>query len=234
MDLRSSALSALGWWREAGVDALVDDAPRDWLKPATTPSPSTSAAPPPAAVPMLPATLAAMHAKLAEPGLVANALGRPLAPAGDVAAGLMLLVDAPESGDDEAGQLVAGEAGRLLDRMLGAIGRDRASIYLAALAPARPAGGRIAPADAGELAELALQHVALVRPRVLLLLGDAAAAAILGMNLAEARGRIHEIEHRGASVAAIASFHPRYLLREQGAKAQAWQDLRLLLGRLAG
>ena len=232
MDVRSGALSALGWWQEAGVDVLVDELPRDWLRPAARPG---APAPPPAPAPdALPATIAAMHARLAEPGLIGNALGRPLAPEGSLESGLMLLVDMPETGDADAGQLVSGEAGRLLDRMLGAIGRDRAAIYLAPLAPARPAGGKIAASDTAGLSRLALQHVALARPRLLLLMGDAAACAVLGRPLAEARGLVHEIDHKGARVGVVATFHPRYLLRDSGAKAKAWADLRLLLGRLTG
>ena len=233
MDMRSGALSALGWWREAGVDMVADDLPRDWLKPtARAGIPALPAAPPPPDT--LPATIAAMHAKLAEPELVRNALGRPLAPQGKPESGLMLLVDMPDPHDAEAGQLVSGEAGRLLDRMLAAIGRDRNAIYLAPLAPARPAGGKIAEADLTGLARLARQHVALARPRLLLLLGDAAACAILDRPLAESRGSVQDVDHKGASVGVVATFHPRYLLRDQGAKAKAWADLRLLLGRLSG
>lgn len=232
MDVRSEALSVLGWWQEAGVDMLVDELPRDWLKPTVR---AAVTLPPVAPAPdTLPATIAAMHARLADPGLVGSALGRPLAPEGNVAAGLMLVVDMPDVGDAEAGQLVSGEAGRLLDRMLGTIGLDRAAIYLVPLAPARPAGGRIAPADMAVLTRLALQHVALARPRLLLVLGDAAATAILGRPLADARGSVQEIDHKGVRVGVVATFHPRYLLRDQGAKAKAWADLRLLLGRLTG
>jgi len=231
MDMRISALSALGWWREAGVDVIVDDVARDWLRPASAPAiePARSAEP---AADALPATLAAMQAKLAEPGLVPNAIGTPVAPCGTVASGLMLLADMPEPGDPDAGQLVSGDAGRLLDRMLGAIGRDRASIYLAPFAPARPAGGRLATPTCETLAKLALHHIALAQPRMLLLLGDAPARALLGLGLAEARGRIHKLNHLGHTVDVVATFHPRYLLREQGAKAKAWQDLRCLLGGL--
>jgi uracil-DNA glycosylase family 4 len=231
MDLRGGVLSALGWWREAGVDTLVDDTPRDWLKPvapraaATAPSPE----PPVVVADAVPATLAAMHARLMTPGLVPDAIGGAVAPTGDVASGLMLLADMPDPGDDQAGVLMSGDTGRLFDRMLAAIGRDRASIYLAALAPARPAGGRIAPAACAELARLALQHAALAQPRALLLMGDAPARALLDMSLAEARGRQHNINHHGASFTVVATFHPRYLLREQSAKAKAWADLRLLM-----
>ena len=233
MDVRSGAISALGWWLKAGVDTLVDEAPRNWLRPAPArEADAAPAAPAPAEPDTLPATIAAMHARLADPALVAGAIGRPLAPIGDTAAGLMILADMPEAEDAAAGQLLSGDAGRLLDRMLGAIGRDRASAYIATLAPARPAVGRIAPAIAPELARLALHHVALAQPRMLLLLGDAPARAILGLGLAESRGHIHEVNHRNATFGVVATFPPRFLLREQGAKAQAWQDLRLLLGGL--
>jgi len=236
MDVRSGAISALGWWLEAGVDTLVDESPRNWLRPAPARATADAAPAAAAAAPVerdsLPATIAAMQARLTDPALLADAIGRPLPPIGDTASGLMLLADMPEAEDAAAGQLLSGDAGRLLDRMLGAIGRDRASAYIATLAPARPAGGRIAPARAPELARLALHHVALAQPRMLLLLGDAPARAILGMGLAEARGRIHELNHRNATVGVVATFPPRYLLREQGAKAQAWQDLRMLLGGL--
>jgi uracil-DNA glycosylase family 4 len=236
MDVRAGALSALGWWLEAGVDVLIDEAPRDWLR-APTPAPRANPAAAagtvtPLPAESLPATIAAMHARLLDSALIPSAPGAALAPTGDTASGLMLLADMPEAEDAAAGQLISGDAGRLLDRMLGAIGRDRASIYLATVAPARPAGGRIPAALTDELARLALHHVALAQPRMLLLLGDGPCRALLGIGLAEARGKLHDLNHRGGSVPAVATFPPRYLLREQGAKAKAWQDLRLLLGGL--
>lgn len=235
MDVRAGALSAIGWWLEAGVDTLVDEAPRDWLRaPAPPAEPGTAAAsaaaaPAVVAIESLPASIAAMHARLLDPALMPNAPGAPLAPAGDTASGLMLLADMPEAEDAAMGQLISGDAGRLLDRMLGAIGRDRASIYLATIAPARPAGGRVPPPLAAELGRLALHHVALAQPRMLLLLGEGPCRALLGIGLADARGKLHDLNHQGGSVKAVATFPPRHLLREQAAKAKAWQDLRLLL-----
>ncbi|MDB5683221.1 MAG: uracil-DNA glycosylase superfamily protein [Sphingomonas bacterium] len=231
MDMQTGVLSALGWWQEAGIDMLVDDAPRDWLRPIAPAAPAPAAIPDPTPDP-LPATIAALHARLAAPGLVANAVSPRIPPSGDLASGLMLLTDMPESRDAAAGELLTGDAGRLLDRMLAAIGRDRAAVYLAAIAPARPAGGRIAAEAIGELDRLALQHVILAQPKLLLLLGDAPARAILGLSLAEARGRIHDLNQRGATVRVVATFPPRHLLREQGAKAKAWDDLRMLLGEM--
>lgn len=141
----------------------------------------------------------------------------------------MLLTDMPDAEDMTAGTLISGTAGRLLDAMLGAIGRDRVATYLGALAPGRPATGRIDHGLEAELARLARHHVALARPRALLLLGDATIRAFTGMNLAQARGSIHSINLDGLTVAAVATFHPRFLLQQPARKADAWADLRMLM-----
>lgn len=223
--LGAAALSALDWWREAGVDVLVEEEPRDWLR-----APSKAAAPvapAPAATDDLPATLADFHSWLGENKAMPGAPGSRILPTGDAASGLMLLADMPDPADGAAGQLFSGELGRLFDRMLAAIGRDRASIYLASLA-----GAAVAPRDleADALVRAARHHVALAAPRLLLLLGDAPTRAILGMRVVEARGKIHEINHGGAKVRAIATFRPRDLVQRASMKALAWADLRLLLG----
>ncbi len=238
--MRAAFASALDWWADAGVGALAEEAPRDWLRPiapmpaatpvvAPVPSPATTLAGPAAA------TLAEFQAWLAvtpdPPG--GAALGERVAPAGDAAAGLMIVVDMPEDGDAAAGRLVSGAAGRLLDRMLAAIGRDRASIYLAALAPDRIAGGRIAPDRAIALAGTMRRHIARAAPRAVLLLGDGACAALLGEPVARARGGLRTLNHHGGTVAAVATFHPRLLLESPARKAEAWRDLRLLLEELA-
>ena len=222
------ALSALDWWQLAGVDTLVDDAPRDWLAAPV----KAAAAPLPAATALaLPETLEAMRAFLAaDPGFGESAR---LAPTGDPAAGFMVLVDMPEPDDAQAGQLLSGAVGLLLDRMLGAIGRDRASAYVAPITPARPAGGRLAPETAAAHAKIALHHAALAAPRVLLLIGDGASRAILGAEVARTRGRLHGLNHGEANMTAIATFHPRLLLQQPARKADAWADLRLVLGGLA-
>lgn len=218
---REEALSALGWWRDAGVDLLVDDLPRDWLKPASEPakpSPAGSTTPRPASV--------------GGDDALSGSISPRILPAGDPAYGLMLLADHPEQEDIEAGTLMSGTAGRLFDAMLAAIGRNRASIYLAALSPARPLRGRLDDSELAELAPQTLQQVAMAAPRLLLLLGDAPARAILGMSVAEARGRIHGLNHAGVTVNAVATFHPRFLLQQPRHKAAAWSDLRLLLGEI--
>lgn len=79
--------------------------------------------------------------------------------------------------------------------------------------------------DRAECAEIAIKHIHLVKPRRLLLFGDAPARALLGEPLARARGRVHRIE----GVRAVATFHPRWLLQRPSDKALAWRDLLLLM-----
>jgi len=214
----------LDWWREAGVDWIVDEQPRNWLRPAK-PVPQLPRESPAA----LPETLDALTARLLTADF-ASFGARRLGPAGDSASGLMLIADMPDPGDIEAELIFSGETGRLFDRMLAAIGRDRASIYLATIAPARPAG-RMDPDTAAALAALARQHIRLAQPRLLLLLGQQACTLLLGESLAAARGRIHRIGED--AIPAIATFSPRYLLQHPASKAAAWKDLRLTLEGLS-
>lgn len=220
MSGRQEALSALDWWREAGVDALVEDEPRDWLAAPAKLQPAAAA---PSA---LSTTLASFHVWLRETDAIPGAPAARILPAGDPASGLMLLADMPEPADAAAGSLFSGELGRLFDRMLAAIGRDRASIYLAAMSPVRLPGREL---ETAETVRLTQHHVALAGPRLLLLLGNAPSRAILGMDFAAARGRRHELTQDGKTVTAIATFHPRLLVQQPARKADAWADLRLLL-----
>lgn len=226
-----SALSVLGWWRDAGVDTAISEAPVDWLaRAAPTPEPRAVAKEPAAA--LLPGTIDALRAWLAEGDDVPEAHWGPvrIAASGDPAAGLMIVADIPDRGDAEAGQLFAGDVGRLFDRMLAAIGRDRASVYLVPLASVRPPGGRIDPDSAARLAEIARHHVLLARPKRLLLMGDAPSRALLGMDRRDARGKLRPLNHDGVMIETVATFHPRFLLERPAAKAEAWKDLQLLIG----
>ena len=215
--------SALGWWIEAGVDVIVEETPRDWMRRAT---PLAAPPEPVAAEVTAPADLTAFRAWLASAELPSGG-GARVAPSGDPASGLMVIADMPEDGDP-----IGGKAGLLFDRMLAAIGRDRGAVYLAPLSPTHFPAGRI-PAEAlPPLAAIARRHVALAAPAMLLLLGDAPAQALLGLPMAAARGRLHKINHDGVTVPAIATFHPRFLLQRPACKADAWADLRLMLEEL--
>jgi len=218
----------LGWWQLAGVDVTVDDAPRHWLRAPSVPIPAPDHTAP-ATADSLPATLEALTAWLGHPETLSELGSRRIAPAGSIASGLMVLADMPDMEDAAADQLVAGIAGRLLDAMLGAIGRDRESIYLAPFAPGRPASGQLGEKLENELGRIARHHIALARPRAVLLLGDATIRAMTGTGLVQARGSIHPINLDQAIVPMIASIHPRFLLQQPARKADAWTDLRMLM-----
>ena len=234
-DWRASIASALEWWRDAGVDCEIDDAPRDWL--ARVESLSVPA--------KLPAQVAEAPAEAAKPpetleqfalwrlgDLVPEAAwpGSPLGTQGDVASGLMIVVDMPDREDAAAGQLLSGTAGALFDRMLAAIGSDRQSIYLAALAVKRPPAGRVTDDIGRQLEALIRHHLALARPKRVLALGNAASRALTGMDVAHARQSLRKVNHGGGTSEVVASFHPRFLLEKPAAKADAWKDLRVLMG----
>lgn len=234
MNPAAEIASLLSWWHDAGVDTFVDDQTRDWLTPPVRmPVAAPAPAPAPKAAPAgLPATLPEFHEWLRTSPEIAIPEALRLAPAGDAASGVMMLVDQPEADDAEAGQILSGQIGRLFDRMMAAIGRDRASIYLAAMAPGRPGGGYVDAAMAVQFTRLARHHARLAAPRALLLMGEAPCRALLGLGFVEARGRVHEITIDGITVRAIATFHPRTLIQHPAQKARAWADLILLMKTL--
>lgn len=149
---------------------------------------------------------------------------------GNPASGLMLIGEAPGAEEDRIGKPFVGPSGQLLDRMLASIGLDRDGFLITNLIPWRPPGNRN-PTDAEVMLCLPFLHrqIALVRPRVLLLLGGLAAKALLGggTGITRLRGTWREIEIPGleARLPALATYHPAYLLRTPGAKRAAWADM---------
>ena len=182
----------------------------------------------------LPDTLTAfLEWRLSDAAPEASWDGISLTATGPADATLMVLVDCPDRDDGEAGQILSGAPGRLFDRMLAAIGQSRETVHLASVCARRPLAGRT-PADLeSRLAEIARHHVGLIRPRGLLLLGNAASRAVLGTELTSARGHLHAVDHKNGKSQAVASFHPRFLIEKPMAKAESWKDLQLLMGDLA-
>jgi DNA polymerase len=245
IDLRTVAASALDWWREAGVDASIDETPRNWLAPiepvrAEARTAATTATV--AEIIPLPDTLAAFEAwRIGPDAPEAGWPGRPIAAQGSAASDIMVMIDLPEREDADTGILMSGTAGRLFDRMLAAIGRDRESIYLVPVCATRPVAGRVSPEIEDRLNEVARHHVLLARPKRLLLLGNAPSRALLGTDATRARGSLHVVNLSGGkgseggtdiATQAVASFHPRFLLERPAAKAEAWKDLQMLIGEL--
>lgn len=242
-DLRAEAESLIGWWRDAGVDVLIDEEPRDWLaeaKPVAKTGNANAAArdPDPVITPqprrdaILPDSLPEFVAWLATDNdtLSDYPIRQRLAPEGDPANIPMIVTDVPERGDAEAGHLLTGDSGALFDKMLSAWKIDRSQIYLASVAPARPAGALMDKAALDLLTPLLTHHIRLAAPKKLWLMGEAASRAVLGMNVADARGRLHIVNYDGVTVEAIATLHPRVLVANPKSKGQVWADMQKLIG----
>jgi len=215
-NLRESLASALEWWRDAGIDTLTEDDATDWLaRPVVAPAAAAAVAAPP--VETLAANLDDFVAwRMADSAPEAGWMSPRIGPGGDPASRFVVLVDAPCAEDSET--LLGGAEGRLFDRMLAAIGLNRESVYLTALAWARPVTGQIPPGDAPRLIELARHHLTLLRPERLLLVGQAAAAVI------EDDGLDH-VNHFGGDTQVAAIRHPRFLMDRPAAKSEAWKQL---------
>ena len=232
-DWNAAAVSALDWWRDAGVDVTIDEAPRNWLA-RIEPAQVATIADAVAAPDVLPDTLAAFEAWRIGPKAPEAAFhGRAMAAQGNPAAEIMIIIDMPEREDAESGILMSGAAGRLFDKMLAAIGHSRDTVYLVALCNARPASGRIAPEFEQRLGEIVAHHVALAAPKRLLLMGNAPSRALLAADTLHARGSLRSLNHDLGTVEikaqAVASFHPRFLIEKPAAKAEAWKDLQMLI-----
>jgi DNA polymerase len=133
--------------------------------------------------------------------------------------------EGPGAEEDERGEPFVGQAGRLLDAMLAAIGCRRGrDAYIANVVKCRPPGNRTpTPEEAAACAPFLDRQIELVAPKLIVALGKTAAARLLGTDasLASLRGRVHR--HRDIPV--IVTYHPAYLLRTLPDKARAWEDL---------
>ncbi len=144
---------------------------------------------------------------------------------GDRQARWMLVGEGPGAEEDLRGEPFVGQAGKLLDNMLAALGLKRgADVYIANAVKCRPPHNRTP--EAGEVASCLpylARQIELVRPRLLIALGRPAAQALLDMEvrIGAARGRLFQYR----DIPVIVTYHPAYLLRNPADKAKAWEDL---------
>jgi uracil-DNA glycosylase family 4 len=144
---------------------------------------------------------------------------------GDEHAEWMLIGEAPGAEEDRLGEPFVGQAGKLLDNMLAAIGLKRGeNVYIANVLKCRPPGNRNPePAEVAKCTPFLKQQIELVRPKLILAMGRFAAQTLLASDasIASLRGRVYRYE----SVPLIVTYHPAYLLRNLPDKAKAWADL---------
>jgi DNA polymerase len=156
---------------------------------------------------------------------------------GNPAASVMFIGEAPGADEDRIGKPFVGRAGQLLDRMLAAIGLDRATVQITNVIYWRPPGNRKpTTAEIAACLPFVLRHIALANPKVLVLCGGTAASALLPVTdgITRLRGRWFDLAVPGLdrAVPTLPMFHPAFLLRTPERKREAWRDLLALKARL--
>ncbi|WP_315757113.1 MULTISPECIES: uracil-DNA glycosylase [unclassified Bradyrhizobium] len=150
---------------------------------------------------------------------------------GNPQARIMLVGEAPGRDEDIEGLPFVGRSGKLLDRMIGAIGLDRSKVYIANVIPWRPPGNRTpTPQETQICLPFIRRQIELVDPDVLVTLGNPSTQSLLGTTegIMRVRGKWRDYDTGKRTIRAIATFHPAYLLRSPSYKRLSWQDLRAI------
>ncbi len=142
----------------------------------------------------------------------------------------MIVGEAPGEQEDLQGEPFVGRAGVLLNNMLAAVGLSRETVYIANVIKCRPPGNRDPHVEeVSSCIGYLERQIALVRPRLILIVGRVAAQTLLQTDSAvgRMRGRVHYYGDQNIPV--VVTYHPAYLLRRPTEKAKSWDDLKLAL-----
>jgi uracil-DNA glycosylase family 4 len=255
------ALALLAWYQAMGADEAVGDEPANCfaefaenalppqlaatrkavpaqpraaaLRPARTETGSMAAR----EIAATAATLAELQSLLAQfEGCTLKRTAKSLCFArGSEGARIMLIGEAPGRDEDIAGKPFVGRAGQLLDRMLASIGLDESSVYITNVVYWRPPGNRTpTPEEVEACAPFLARQIELIAPKLLVLLGGAAAKSVLGVSegIMRLRGKWLTYPSASGDLPTLATLHPAYLLRNPAAKRLSWRDLLMVKSAL--
>ncbi len=259
-DIAASLRAYLEWQWDSGTTGFPraerkkrEDAPATASAPATAPAPATATASAPAPAPA-PATATASAptpapdlrvrlpqlqqevASCTRCGLAATRTQTVFA-RGNPEAKLCFVGEAPGADEDAQGLPFVGRAGQLLDRMISAMGLSpEGDVYVCNILKCRPPGNRRPePDEIATCIPYLHEQLALMRPRVIVALGNTAVLALLDTKLGITKLRGQWKLYRGHTLV-MPTYHPSYLLRpspqQLEAKRQAWQDLQLVMKEL--
>jgi uracil-DNA glycosylase len=150
---------------------------------------------------------------------------------GNPKARIMFVGEAPGRDEDIEGLPFVGRSGKLLDRMIAAIGLDRTKVYIANVIPWRPPGNRTpTPQETQICLPFIQRQIELVDPDILVTLGNPSTQTLLSTRegIMKTRGRWFNYDTGSRVIRAMATFHPAYLLRSPSYKRLSWQDLRTI------
>jgi uracil-DNA glycosylase len=170
---------------------------------------------------------------------------------GSLEASIMFVGEAPGGDEENQGEPFVGRAGQLLNRMIKTMGLDRGQVYIGNILNWRPAmGARNAdgsqtgnrPPTAEEMAyclPFIRAQIAIIQPKVLVALGKTAVDGLLGFDRFKSMGAARGAWHEYAGTPLRATYHPSYLLRQEGLvsaaakkiKRDAWEDLLAVMER---
>jgi DNA polymerase len=255
-----TGLAALRWLVEAGADEAIGEEPVNrFRRPEAMPKPA--AAPVPGAPSMRPTPpptptdrtdsigrameIAAACATLAELKSALEAFegcalkqhaSRTVFADGTAAHRILAIGEAPGKDEDAAGLPFVGRAGKLLDRMLAAIGLDRkTNVYITNVINWRPPANRDpSPEEVAACLPFLRRHIELVAPEIVLLFGAVAVRHVMGRSegIMRVRGNWLEYHVGGRMVPVMPTLHPAYLLRRPAEKRLAWRDLQAVAVRI--
>ena len=150
---------------------------------------------------------------------------------GNPEARIMFVGEAPGRDEDIEGLPFVGRSGKLLDRMIAAIGLDRSKAYIANVIPWRPPGNRTpTPQETQICLPFIQRQIELVNPDVLVTLGNPSTQTLLSTRegIMRTRGKWLDYDTGTRTIRAMATFHPAYLLRSPSYKRMSWLDLRAI------
>jgi uracil-DNA glycosylase family 4 len=153
---------------------------------------------------------------------------------GDRQAQWLIVGEAPGADEDRQGEPFVGRAGKLLNPMLLAVGLKREQVFIANILKCRPPENRDpTPEEAAQCRPFLNRQIALIRPRLILVVGRIAAQNLLATDtpIGKLRGQVHRFGP--ARIPLVVTYHPAYLLRSPREKRKAWDDLRLAQRALA-
>jgi uracil-DNA glycosylase len=140
---------------------------------------------------------------------------------------VMFVGEAPGRDEDIAGLPFVGRSGKLLDRMMEAIGLDRTKAYIANIVPWRPPGNRTpTPQESAVCLPFIHRQIELADPDILVCLGQPSTQTLLGTRegITRTRGRWFKFNTGRRDIRALATYHPAFLLRSPLQKRLAWRD----------
>ncbi len=146
---------------------------------------------------------------------------------GNFNAELMFCGEAPGADEDEQGKPFVGRAGQLLTKIIESIGLSRDEVFIGNINRCRPPGNRAPETDETIACKPFLKReIAVVRPKVIVVLGATAAQNLLETKVPIGKLRGHFHDYLGTKV--MPTFHPAYLLRDPHKKREVWEDMKLV------